>query len=109
MLITDYIKSKFQTFDIRMSEADLLDVWTKEDTELTPDNKREVEVAIAGFIPQLLIRPKSMSEGGYSVSFDIQAIKDYYSFLCKKYDIDDLLNSKADPDLSVISDASDSW
>lgn len=109
MVITDYIKSKFRTFGIEMSEADLLDVWTNDDADITADNKTEVEIAIAGFIPQLMIRPTSVSEGDYRVSFDVQAVKDYYAFLCKKYDLIDLLNSKNQSDISVISDASEMW
>ena len=85
-----------------MSEADLFDVWPGTDAELTEENKVEVEIAIAGFIPQLLLRPKSISEGGYSVSYDTQAIKDYYAFLCKKYGIENEIGSS-------ISDASELW
>ena len=104
MIISDYIKKKFQTFGITMSEADLFDIWPEGiSDELTTENKGEVELAMAGFIPQLLLRPKSMSEGGYRVDFDVQAIKDYYSFLCKKYELEDLLSK------SSISDASDNW
>lgn len=82
----------------------MLDVWTGDNAELSSENKRDVEIAIAGFIPQLLLRPKSVSEGGVTISFDTQAIKDYYAFLCKKYDLKDTLNG-----ISIISDASDIW
>lgn len=103
MIISDYIKKKFQPSGITLSEADLFDIWPENiDAELTTVNKDSVEIAIAEFIPQLLLRPKSISEGGYSVSWDVQAIKDYYSFLCKKYTLDDLISSS-------ISDASDIW
>ena len=84
MLVTDYIKKKFQSFGIQMSEADLFDVWTaeNEDDEISSENKEDVELAIVGFIPQLLIRPTSISEGDYKVDFNVQAMKDYYAFLC---------------------------
>nr|WP_319268323.1 DUF6706 family protein [uncultured Draconibacterium sp.] len=103
MTITDYIKSKFQTFGISMSEADLFDIWPDGgDSNITTTNKDEVDKAIAGFIPQLLLRPKSVSEGGYSVSYDVDAIKEYYAFLCKKYELEDVLSSR-------IIDKTDTW
>lgn len=109
MTVTDYIESKFRTFGISMSEADLLDVWTGNNAELSAENKSDVEIAMAGFIPQLLLRPTSVSEGGVSLSFNVQAIKDYYAFLCKKYGLEDLLNSKPISEISTITDISDRW
>jgi hypothetical protein len=86
MTIKDYIKSKFQTFGIQMSEADLLDVWIGDTgAELTAEIKQSVEIGIANFIPQLLLRPQSVSEGGFSMSFNANALKDYYSYLCSYY------------------------
>ena len=103
MIISDYIKKKFQSSGITLSEADLFDIFPEgSEAVLTTENKDEVEIAIAGFIPQLLLRPKSISENGISLSWDVQSIKDYYSFLCKKYELDDSL-------ISTISDASDRW
>lgn len=105
MIISDYIKKKFQSSGITISEADLFDICPENGSaELTSENKGEVEIAIAGFIPQLLLRPKSFSENGISISWDTKSIMDYYAFLCKKYDLADILN-----DISTISDASDNW
>lgn len=53
-----------------------------------------VSVAIALFIPSLLLRATSISESGFSMSWNIQGIKDYYSFLCKKYGLKDELSNK---------------
>lgn len=103
MTITNYIKSKFQTFGISMSEADLFDIWPDGgDENITADNKGEVEKAMAGFIPQLLLRPKSVSEGGVSFSYDTNAISEYYAFVCKKYELEDVLSSR-------IIDKTDTW
>ena len=103
MTIEDYIKGKFQSFGIQLSKADLWDVSLNGDDELTTENKREVEIAIAGFIPQLLLRPQSISENGFSASFSTQSIEDYYAFLCKQYGLENNLNT------SSISDASNLW
>ena len=53
-----------------------------------------VSVAIAKFIPSLLLRATSISESGFSMSWDIQGIKDYYSLLCKQYGLKDELSNK---------------
>lgn len=94
MIIGDYIKQKFQTFGIRLSEADLLDISLGLDEEVTTDNKLKVDVAIAKFVPSLLLRAQSISESGFSMSWNIQGIKDYYSWACKQYGLKDELSDK---------------
>lgn len=107
MTIKDYITSKFQTFGIELSEADLADIsMTVSLTgEFTQENKNDVYLALVGsVIPQLLLRPKSISESGFSISYDNDALLKYYAWLCNELGIEDTLN-----DISKISDASDIW
>lgn len=97
MTVNDYIKQKFQTFGIRLSEADLLDISLnsniKGEGEMNEDCHTRVSVAITKFIPSLLLRPVAVGEGGVSLSWDLQGVKGYYSFLCKKYDLKDELST----------------
>lgn len=97
MTINDYIQQKFQTFGVQLSEADLLDMClsgnVNGEDEMNQDCHTYVSVAIAKFIPSLLLRATSISESGFSMSWNIQGIKDYYSFLCKKYGLKDEVNS----------------
>lgn len=97
MIINDYIVQKFQSFGVTITEADLLDICMPDriigEGEINQDNIRSVSVAIAKFIPSLLLRP-NVGENGFSVSYNPQGIKDYYSLLCKTYGIEDLLNPK---------------
>ena len=92
MIISDYIKQKFQSFGISLSEADLVEInlssGVDPDGEMTEDNLQSISVAIARFIP-------SLSENGHSksLSWDISGIKSYYSFLCNKYGLKDELNT----------------
>lgn len=51
-----------------------------------------ISVAIAQFIPSLLLRPTSINESGFSMSWNTQGVRDYYSLLCKKYGLKDELN-----------------
>ena len=97
MIISDYIKQKFQSFGISLSEADLVEMnlssGVDPDGEMTEDNLQSISVAIARFIPSLLLRAtsKSVSENGHSKS--LSGIKSYYSFLCNKYGLKDELNT----------------
>ena len=101
MTVADYIKGKFQTFGITVSEADLLDISLSSgisgEDEMSQQNIGLVSVAMVGFIPSLLLRTnsKSVSENGHSKSqsWDISGIKEYYAFLCRKYGLDDELNA----------------
>lgn len=100
MIISDYIKQKFQSFGISLSEADLVEInlssGVDPDGVVAENNLQSISVAIARFIPSLLLRAtsKSVSENGHSksLSWDISGIKSYYSFLCNKYGLEDELN-----------------
>lgn len=96
MSIKEYISSKFQSFGIQVSEADLLDMSLNAnvviDDDVMSDNVDSISVAIARFIPSLLLRPTSINESGFSMSWNTQGVRDYYSLLCKKYGLKDELN-----------------
>ncbi|WP_195669386.1 DUF6706 family protein [Bacteroides intestinalis] len=98
MTVNDYIQKKFQTFGINLSEADLWDMCLNSkisgEDEMNEHCCVRVSVAIAKFIPSLLLRATSISESGFSMSWDIQGIKDYYSLLCKQYGLKDELSNK---------------
>ena len=96
MNVRKYISDKFQSFGIQISEADLLDMSLNAkvaiDDDVMSDNVDSISVAIARFIPSLLLRPTSINESGFSMSWNTQGVKDYYSLLCKKYGLKDELN-----------------
>ena len=96
MNVREYISDKFQSFGIRVSEADLLDMSLNAKVAISDDvmsdNVDSISVAIAQFIPSLLLRPTSINESGFSMSWNTQGVKDYYSLLCKKYGLKDELN-----------------
>lgn len=105
MTVNEYISQRFQTFGIQLSEADLLDMylncnWMGEsykisgEDEMNEDYYGRVSVAIAKFIPSLLLRATSISESGFSMSWNLQGIKDYYSWLCRQYGLKDELSNK---------------
>lgn len=98
MTVNDYIQQRFQTFSIQLSEADLFDMCLNANVsgedEMDAEYHGRVNVAIAKSIPSLLLRATSVSESGFSMSWNIQGIKDYYSWLCKQYGLEDELTDK---------------
>ena len=105
MTVADYIRGTFKEFGILISDANLLRILSG--TAVTPDDEqdgldknqsRKVEIGIVRFIPMLLLRAssKSVSENGHSKSqsWDVQALKDFYSMQCKEYVLKDQLNLK---------------
>lgn len=99
MTVNDYISQKFQTFGINLSEADLLEISLSSgisgEDEMSPSNIGLVSVAMVKFIPSLLLRATSISENSFSMSWNTQGLKEYYSFLCKKYGLEDTLSDKS--------------
>lgn len=97
MTVREYIEQRFQSFGVQLSEADLLDMslssGISEDNEMTADILTSIHVSMARFIPSMLARATSIGESGFSMSWNIQGIKDYYSHLCKKYGLEDMLNT----------------
>lgn len=98
MTVKEYISQKFHAFGINLSEADLLDIYLNSgingEDEINETIHNRVEVSIVKFIPSLLLRATSVDESGFSMSWNTQGIKDYYSFLCKRYGLKDELNNK---------------
>jgi hypothetical protein len=98
MILKDYITEKLSTFGIQVSDADLLDMQfysgLDEGEELNADNINLVNIGLIDFIPQLLLKATSVSENGFSMSWDINGIKSFYSMLCEKYGKEDILTDK---------------
>lgn len=97
MTAGEYVTQKFQTFGITMSGADLLDVSLSSgiasDEKVTATNIPAVSVGMARFIPQLLLRATSISESGFSMSWDMTGIKQYYAYLCRTYGLKNELDT----------------
>ena len=98
MIARDYVRQRFQGFGFALSDADVLDIClaakASADDEMNENNSGFISVAIAKFIPSLLLRASSVNENGFSMSWNTQGIKEYYSYLCRQYGIEDELNEK---------------
>lgn len=90
MTVRDYIEQKFSSYGT-LSEADVLEFSLN--TNLSPDEEvskemlPEVELGMIGIIPSLLLRPASVTESGFSISWDKDGLRRYYLYLCKQNDV----------------------
>lgn len=99
MIVKDYIKQKFQSFGIQLSEADLWDMCLNSEVsgedEMGLDDMRQISVAVTRFIPSLLLRPSSIGESGFSISRAQRAdIEYFYSIQCQELGIPNQLKPK---------------
>lgn len=89
MTLGEYATQKFQTFGITLSEADLLDISLNSgiaiEDEVSSNNLSAISVGVAKFIPLLLLRATSISESGFSMSWNVEGIRQYYAHLCHRY------------------------
>lgn len=96
MTIEEYLTQKFSALGCTLTSADLLDISLFAGVSLgedyTSDNMELVGYGICQYIPQLVAQPQSISESGFSVSWDKSGILKWYSSLCKRYGIDDELS-----------------
>ena len=114
MTIKDYILQKLSAFGA-ISEAELLDMSNTGDftlnDEYDTDTTQAVGVAITHFIEGKVLAPtvKSVSEGGFSASWDYSNLGKYYLWLCNKHDVkpnDTVLGLLG---VNVIRDVSNLW
>lgn len=81
---------------------------------VTLDAPLDVEVAEKGMIAliaELAVKPyqKSVSENGFSVSWDMSKVGWWYRLLCSKYGIKPNENVLESLGVSVIKDATNKW
>lgn len=114
MTIKDYILQKFSAFGT-ISEAELLDMSIAGqfslDDEYTRDNVNVVGVASIRFIEEKVFAPtlKSVSESGFSASWDFSNMGKYYLYLCRKFNIEPDKNVLEQIGISAIFDKTDIW
>lgn len=90
MRVQDYIEQKLAPFG-SLSEADIAEFEIKSGISaediVTADNMEQIERGMAEIMPSLLNHPTSVNENGFSVTWDVDGLKNFYLYLCRKYDI----------------------
>ncbi|GJH39889.1 hypothetical protein RCZ04_04390 [Capnocytophaga sp. HP1101] len=92
----DYFRQRFASLGLSLTEADLLDFNIPDlEGEAKSEEQKKLYIAFIQFIPQILLHPSSISEGGTSIS---RASKDdiiaFYGNECKRLGLKDELSKK---------------
>lgn len=91
MTYLEWMTSTVARFNVTADEAELI---LTNQSELVPDMSATVDVAIAktALCKELsyILPVANVTEGGYSVSWDMNAIKAYYRALCAELGMQDL-------------------
>jgi hypothetical protein len=97
MTIFEYISQQFTSLGLMLNEADCVNmgIWNHSDI-LTEANQPEVFISFVIYIPTLLVRPFSISEGGVSITRARKAdIEAFYAIQCKRLGLKDMLKPRA--------------
>lgn len=114
MTAGEYISQKLNAFGT-ISEAQLLDIALAGGFSLESEYSLEIEknvgVGLTKSIEELVLAPKvkSVSESGFSMSWDFDGLGKYYLWLCKKWGVtpdDEVLGMLG---ISTIIDRTNCW
>ena len=96
MTIKEYISQRFASLGLAFSEVDLVDMGLfSSDEEITETNIDSVRIKFTTWLPSLLTRPQSVSEGGLSISrAQASDIEKFYKSECKKLGINPVIGAK---------------
>ena len=84
--VREYIDAKLSRFGLELSGMEMTvlleSVEADDDTIIRPDSLIQAKTAIANIIPELLLMPTKVTEGGMSIERNTAAITAYYTALC---------------------------
>lgn len=83
-----------------LTESDL----DPDDTVTTAEQKLLIKKAMYNYVPLLMSGLQNVSEGGYSVTWNLEGLRLWYSFLATELGLVDLLNVGP-----KVRDASNRW
>lgn len=83
MTVGDYISGKLEFWGIdypkQVIELEAAKIGYSAESEITAD--MNLDLFFYNVIPDILLLPSNVSEGGYSISFDKKAMVEYYSLI----------------------------
>lgn len=105
MTIGEYIKEKTSLWSVELSDGIIAAELAR--LELLPSDSLSAETNLDKFfynvIPDIILLPKSISEGGFSISYDKDAITAYYKILASRLGLPNLLAK------DTITDITNRW
>lgn len=103
MTIGEYVQEKFSNWSVEYSDgmvaAELARV--NLDPSDTITNDINLDTFFYNIFPDIILLPKSVSEGGYSIAYDKDALLKYYSMLARRLGKPDLLSDNTITDITA--------
>jgi hypothetical protein len=86
MTIGEYIKEKFSIWSVELSDAMIAVELSRVNLNASETITSEInlDTFFYNVIPEIISMPSSISEGGFSISYDKDALLRYYSMLASK-------------------------
>jgi hypothetical protein len=105
MTIGEYIKEKTSLWSVELSdEVITLELSRVElDSSVTISAETNLDKFFYNVIPDIILLPKSVSEGGFSISYDKDAITAYYKILASRLGLPNILAK------DTITDITNRW
>lgn len=103
MTIGDYIKEKLSLWSVELSDGIIAAELSRIDFDPsdTITGETNLDLFFYNVIPDIISMPSSISEGGFSISYDKDALLKYYSMLAKRLGKPDLLNENTITDITA--------
>lgn len=98
--VKDFINAKLTLWNASYNDELLEALFTVHgvdgNAEYNKDTRRMANLILYYIIPDIVAgRPKSVSEGGYSISYDLDALLRAYNMLCIDLGLENKLSNKA--------------
>lgn len=90
MTVNDYISDMFEGWGIKLSQSQIISMGFS-DKDFNQDDIHKINVAIVRFIPFLLLSPKQIKEDEFSISWDKDAVLQFYRLMINRYGLRDEL------------------
>lgn len=103
MTIGEYIQEKFSLWSVELSDA-LINIEVARvglSASETMSETTNVDAFFYNVIPDIINMPSSISEGGYSISYDKATLLKYYSMVARKLGKPDLFSENTITDITA--------
>jgi len=99
-----YISKSLKGLNVSEDDIDIIIAKSSIDADATADVEACDRAVHKRFSVVLKGMTQNISEGGYSISWNMDAVKMYYNALCNEYGLENVLNARP-----VIRDRSNMW
>lgn len=102
MTVGEYVKLKLSQWSFDYSE----ELLSAEMQKLGIDSSSEfnentnTDIVFYNILPDILFVPKSVSEGGYSITYNTEGMTAYYELVCKRLGLPNMLEKNTITDIT---------